>query len=294
MSASLRIVPRTKKHSITNDILVLLTERQQKGPAEPGLDAFIPKLTDVAATLGAHVTGRLLADATRETQLARADETDVEVDTWYRHIEGFLSVEANRRSGPNVVAARGLCKAACPDGLAHINDRIVDQNAHCAETLAVLKDPANAEVIAAIKLPVFYIEELEAALKASDSAMADVIAARGDKATHIDLGRDTEATWIDLMVRLRSYIDSRAARTDAVLIAEGKALLKPLLDVMQKQKTDAAARATRKKKGGAEGAPKKVAEGAPTKVAEGAPTKDADDAQKPADTQAAPTSEARP
>jgi hypothetical protein len=256
VSVSLKIFSRPDKHSIVQDILLLLIERQQKGPAEPGLDAFLPELAEVAAALTTHVTGRVLADATRETQLARAEAADVEVDTWFRHIESFLYVEANRRSGPNVVVAGGLYKAACPDGLSHIDDRIVEENLHCAHTLAVLKDPENAAALAAIKLPKDYIEAFEGALKESEAAIDEVIAARGDKATHIDLGRDAEATWVDLMVRLRRYVDSRAKRTDAARIAEGKALLKPLLDAVQKQKTDAAARATRKKKNGAEGAGK--------------------------------------
>ena len=251
MTVSLVNISRTDKCSIINDILALLSERQQKGPAEPGLDAFIPELSALATRLTTHVTGRVLAEATRETQLARADEADVEVSTWYRHIEGFLFVEANRSSGPNVGLARGLYNAAFPSGLARIDDRIVEKNVLFAETLTVLKASENAEAIGALKLPIVHIEAFEAALKESDAAIGEVIEARGDKTTHIDLGRDAEDAWVDLIVRLRRYIESRAPRTDAVKVAEGKALLKPLLDAIQKLKADAAARATRRKSAGA-------------------------------------------
>jgi hypothetical protein len=250
VSVTLKTIPRPKKRAIAQETHALLIQRQQTGPAEPGLDAFIPELGVVAVALDTHVTGRVLADATREAQLARAEEADVEVDTWFRHIESFLFIEANRRSGPNVALARGLYNAACPDGLAHIDDRIVDENLRCAETLVILKAPESAAALAAIKLPAAYIDAFEAALKESDAAIGEVIAARGDKSAHIDLGREAEASWVDLMVRLRRYIDSRAKRTDAARIAEGKALLKPLLDAVQMQKTIAAARATRRAKKG--------------------------------------------
>lgn len=248
MSASLKTIKRSEKHSIASDTHALLAERQQKGPAEPGLDAFIPELHAVATALSTHITGSVLAEAARETQLARADEADAEVDTVFRHIESYLFIEANRRSGPNVALARGLYNAACPDGLAHLDDRIVDQNVHCAQTLAVLKDPESATALAALKFPISFIFMFENALQVSNAAMDEVTAARGDKTTHIHLGRDAEAEWVDLMMRLRRYMDSRAKKTDAVRIAESNALLKPLLDALQKQKADAAARATRRSK----------------------------------------------
>jgi hypothetical protein len=260
----LRNISRTDKCGIIKCLHALLSERQQKGPAEPGLDAFIPELSILATRLTTHVTGRVLAEATRETQLARAEEADVDVSTWFRHIESFLFVEANRSSGPNVSLARGLYNAACPSGLTHINERIVEKNVHFAETLTVLKDAENAEAIGALKLPVVYLEAFEAALKESDSAIGEVIEARGDKTTHIDLGRDAEDAWVDLIVRLRRYIESRASRTDAARVAEGKALLKPLLDAIEKLKADAAARATRRKSAGA---PKPANPAAQPKVA---------------------------
>jgi hypothetical protein len=301
VSVNLNDFSRADKNDIIARVLGLVTERQQKGPAEPGLDAFIPQLTAVADALGSHVTGRVLAEGARETQLARAAAADVEADTRFRHIEAFLCIEASRRSGPNVAVAKGLYNAACPDGLAHVNDHMRDQNILYADTLAVLKAPENAEAIAALQMPPVYIEAFEAALSESNAALDDLTDARGEKSTHVALGRDAEADWYDVMTRLRRYMDSRAPKSDAVMVAEGKALLKPLLDAIARQKAEAAARATRRKKGAAaggavsgaaEGAPKPVGEApkpvaAPTPVGE-AP-KPVGEAPKPIVTQAPTT-----
>jgi hypothetical protein len=239
---------------IAMDIHDSLIEREKTGPAEPTLDAFIPDLKTLITTLQTHVTGRDLADAARESRIARAEAADVVTDTWFRHLEAFVHIEATRRAGTNVGAAHGLYNAAFPDGLAHVNDRIVDQNLHYRTTLNVLKAPEHAATITAIELPASWLATFEAALDESDAAIADVIKARGEKSTHVDLGRSAETEWVDLMVRLRKYIESRAKRTDVVRIAEGKILIKPLLDALQKLRTDAAARATRRTKKGA-GAP---------------------------------------
>jgi hypothetical protein len=293
-------LPRFEKDDIIARVLGLVTERQQKGPEEPGLDAFIPQLTAVAEALRAHVTGRVLAEGARETQLARAEAADVWVDTRFRHIEAFLSIEAGRRSGPDVDVARGLYNAACPDGLAHVDDHMRDQNMRYADTLAVLKDPENAGAIAALNMPPSYIDAFEAALNESNAALDALTDARGEKNTHIELGRDAEAAWSDVMTRLRHYIDSRAPKSDAAKVAEGKALIKPLLDAMARQKAEAAARATRRKKGAAEPAPKPAGE-APKPGAAQAPVGEAPkpgaaqapvgEAPKPGATQA-PTGEA--
>jgi hypothetical protein len=270
--------PREEKYDIIARVLGLVTEKQQTDPDEPGLYAFIPQLTTVAEALGGHVTGQVLAEGARETQLARAQEADVEVDTCFRHIEGFLSIEADRRSGPNVAVARGLYNAACPDGLAHVNDHLRDQNIRYADTLAVLKAPENADAIVALKMPPAYIEDFEAALKESNAALDALTEARGEKSTHIELGRDAEVAWYDVMMRLRRYIDSRAPKSDAAKVAEGKALIKPLLDAMARQKAEAAARATRRKKGAAgAAAPKPVGE-APAPITAPKPV---DEAPKP-------------
>ena len=222
-----------------------MTDRS-KAPPEPGLDAFIPEVAAAAEELTTHVSGKVLADAARQDRLAQADVADIDVDTWLRHIESFLSIEAHRRAGPNVVLAEGLYSAAVPDGLAHVDDRIVDENAHCRNTLSALKAPEQADAIAKVGLPAIFIEKFEAALHESEAAIEDVIKARDDKSSHVGKGRDAEQVWLDLMVRLRRYVGSRAKRTDTARVNEGKALLKPLFDVLAKLHADAAARATRR------------------------------------------------
>jgi hypothetical protein len=239
-------ISRPEKARIALKVHDNLLDRKNNGPAEPGLDAFLPELAAVGAQLDTHLAGTVLADAARQQCLARADAADCNVDTWLRHIENFLSTEAHRRIGPNVGLACGLYAAACPDGLRHIDDRIVDENAHCRNTLAVLKAPEHAVAVAGVGLPLAWIATFEAALDASDAALDAVIQARDDKTAHINRGRDAERTWIDVMVRLRRYVGSRAKRTDTDRLREGKELLKPLLDALAKLHADAAARATRR------------------------------------------------
>lgn len=246
MAANITDVPRSDKRDIARNLIIGLKGRLQGGDPEPSLDAFIPELEQIAAKLDTHVSGNQLADAARAARLERADVADVNVDTWLRHIESYIDVEAKRRAGPNVARARGLYAAACPDGLAHVDARIVDENAHCRETLGVLKAPEHAAAIAAIELPNAWITKFEAALVESEAAINDVIAARGEKSTHVALGQNVEDEWVDLMVRLRKYMGSRAKRTDYVKVAESRALLSPLLDALQKMRVDAASRATKR------------------------------------------------
>jgi hypothetical protein len=255
MTPSMNTITRADKGSISIKVHENLVDRAKVGPAEPGLDAFIPELAAVAGDLDTHVSGKVLADAAHQHRLARAEAADIDVDTWLRHIESFLHIEAHRRDGPYVGLAQGLYAAACPDGLAHVDDRIVDENAHCRNTLSVLKAPEHADAVAKIDLPLTWITKFEAALDESDAAINDVIQARDDKSTHVDKGRDAELAWLDLMVRLRRYIGSRAKRTDKARVSEGKELLKPLLDVLAKLHADAAARATRRATKAAEQAP---------------------------------------
>lgn len=248
MTATMNNITRADKLSISIKIHDNLVERQTQGPAEPGLDAFIPELASIKGELDLHVNGQVLADAARESRLARAETADVSADTWLRHIESFLHVEAHRRIGPNIALARGLYEAACPDGLEHVDERVVDKNTRYRNTLAVLKAPEHQAAIAKVGLPATWIPAFEAALDESDAAIEDVIQARGDWTAHIAKGRHAEAAWLDLMVRLRRYVGSRAKRRDTLRILEGKELLRPLLDTLAKLEADAAARATRRTK----------------------------------------------
>jgi hypothetical protein len=170
------------------------------------------------------------------------------VDSWYRHIEGFLSVEARRRSGAHVEAANATYKAACPDGLAYVDAYIIDENVYCRAMLTVLRAPEHQKTLEAIEFPISWLDKLEAMLTESETAMAEMLKARDERKGHVGLGRDAEADWVELMIRLRRYVSMRANRRDTAKQNEGKALLQPLLDALQKEKTDAASRATRKSK----------------------------------------------
>lgn len=245
MTTNLNQVPRVQKREIAASILANLKDRATRGPAEPALDAYILELTDVDTALATHVTAATLADAKRTARLARLEEADSDVDTWYRHIEGYLDVEANRKIGVHVVKAAALHKAAFPHGLAHVNDAIADENRICRESLMTLRSGEHAPTVQAIELPTAWLDRWEKALDESDKAYADVEEARNTKQSSVSAGRDAETEWVELFVRLRRYISSRAKRSDTVRVQEGKALLAPLLDVLHKMNALAAARATR-------------------------------------------------
>jgi hypothetical protein len=248
LTANLTNVPRAEKLAIATTIHAALLKRKKAGPSEPALDAFIPELTALKDKLATHVDGKSSANAAREKHLARAESADIEVDTHFRHIEAFVFIEKSRRAGPHVSSAQSLYSAAFPEGLAHIDDRIEAENIHVRATLNALKSPEHAATLKAIELPAAWIQALEAALAESNAAVADVAKARGEKASHVGLGKSAETEWIDLMVRIRRYVASRAKRTDVARIAEGTELLKPLLDAIQKLRATAAARATRRTK----------------------------------------------
>jgi hypothetical protein len=248
-------IPRSEKLTIAHKIHDNLVDRQAHGPPEPGLDAFIPQVSEIIVRLDTHVTGNVAANAAREQQLARVETADIEVDTWLRHIEGFLYVEANRRAGPNVIACKAVYKAACPDGLAHVDARVPEENAHCRKMLSVLRDPVNAATLAAIKLPVVWLDNFEDALTESEAAVNDTSEARNDKSVHVELGRDAEADWADLMHRIQHYVGSRASRGEVEKRAEGQTLILPLRAAIQKLHADASARVTRKAKAKAAKAP---------------------------------------
>ncbi|MDC3958055.1 hypothetical protein [Polyangium jinanense] len=64
----------------------------------------------------------------------------------------------------------------------------------------------------------------------------------------MNLGKNAEAHWLDVVGRLRKYVESRASAGDVKRSLEGRALLAPLLDAMAHAKAVAAARATRRSK----------------------------------------------
>jgi len=246
MGASILNFSRSLKADIARQIVTNLKERQQNGPAEPVLDAFIPELENIVVELDTHVQGKHSANALREAQLGRLERADIDVDTWYRHLVSFLDIEAKRRGGPYVEKVAGLYKAACPDGLAHVDGRIVDENAYCRGMLSVLRAPEHQAIVKAIELPPKWLDRLESALDESDAASEEVIKARGATSDHVDLGREAEAEWYDAITRLRRYVNSRAKRNDVAKRNEGQQLLRPLLDAQRELTSKRAARATRR------------------------------------------------
>lgn len=260
---------RPEMHAVATGLLARLVARQQAGPPEPALDAFIPELSTVAMTLDTHVTGKTLAHAQRLAALAKVEEADIEVDTWLRHHHAYLQIEAGRRAGPNVLAARALFQAAFPDGLAHVDDYVPDENQSCRAALVVLNAPENAATIAAIGLPPEWPARWAQALDASDAAFAAAQAARAARGTHVEAGENAEADLVDLVVRLKRYIGSRATRKDKAKQAEGQALLEPLTTVLEKAERERAARETRKKSEAAKGTKEPSGDGSVTTGAGG-------------------------
>ncbi len=175
MSASLDQIHRAEKAAISKALHARLSARFTRGPAEPELDDYIPQLADVARRLAVPPNNPVSEEAERARRIAAVVSADDEVDTYLRHIEGYLTVEALRRTGPNGGAARALHDAAFPDGLAHIDDRIVEENFHCRASLAILKAPERAATLAALELPREWLVRWEAALDASDAAISEVL-----------------------------------------------------------------------------------------------------------------------
>jgi hypothetical protein len=244
--ATLNQFPRGEKLGIAKGISVRLTERKANGPPEPALDAYIDELNAVTGKLEAHFAGKTSADAARTALVDAADAADAKVDARMRHIENYLETEARTRRSPHASAARALYEAAFPDGLGPIDDHIIDQNIYCRSALEALRAPEHQATLAAIEFPAAWVNAFEASIIASEAAMDQLLKARGEMHAHVGLGRDAEAAWVDLMVRLRRHIASRAKKGDTATQIENNQLLEPLLVARQKLDAASAARATRK------------------------------------------------
>ena len=239
---------RTEKATISRKLCDKLTERAQLGPAEPALDIFIPQLDDVAGRLESHVNGKSAANAARVAYVDKIGVADGNVDTWGRHIESFIHIEGRRRHSAHAAAARALHAAAFPEGLAFLDNRVPDENVRMRHALATLRAPEHAATLTGIQLPPEWLDALEAALNESDQAYANRTSARGTQVEHVILGRNAEADWLDIVGRLRKYVESRAPAGDLHKEAESRALLAPLNDAMAHAKALAATRATRRTK----------------------------------------------
>ncbi|MCC6552629.1 MAG: hypothetical protein IT372_06330 [Polyangiaceae bacterium] len=139
-----------------------------------------------------------------------------------------------------------LYKEAVPDGLKPVDDYIPVENRYCRNALRVLRDPVNAELVAAIELPAKWLDDWAKWLDTSDSLFEQVGDVRKRKSSHVEGGQDAEADFVETCVRLRRYIGSRAGRNDKALRAEGQEILGPLNDALQKLDAEAMLRAAKK------------------------------------------------
>ncbi|MDI1451924.1 hypothetical protein [Polyangium sp. 6x1] len=239
---------RAQKATIGRKLHDNLVLRAQKGPPEPALDAFIPQLDAVTVRLEVHVAGKDETSAARAAHTDRSEKADIEVDTVARHIEGYLDVEASRKSGPHIASTRALHAAAFPQGRAFLDDHIPDENREIRRVLAVLRAPEHAMTLAGISFPMGWIDRLESAVGESDFALGERATARGAVGDHISLGKDAEAAWVDVVGRLRKYLEWRISAGDIETAVESRALVAPLNDAIAHAKALAAARATRRTK----------------------------------------------
>jgi len=250
---------RSEKATISRKLHDKLVARAQTGPAEPALDIFIPQLETIAGQLETHVAGKDAANAARVAHVDRTERADADVDNWTRHIHLFLDVEGRHRHSPHAASARLLQVAAFPTGLDLVDERIPDENAKVRSALTTLRAPEHAQTLAALRLPLEWLDFLQAALDESDAAYADRASARGEGGEHVLRGRSVEADWVDVVGRLRKYIESRSPAGDLDRMAESRALLAPLTDALAHAKALAAARTTRRTKKPAPPAPETTA-----------------------------------
>lgn len=236
MAVTLHQIPCAEKISVTKALHAALGARLKKGPPEPELDDFIPQLGDIVRRLDARSVD---VEAERAQRIEAVVGADDDVDTYLRHIEGYLAIESLRRTGPNAVIAQALHAAAFPSGLAYIDARIVEENFHCRASLGVLRAPENAGNLETLRLPKDWLDRWEAAIDASDAAIAAVMShmARANSAGEAARA-DPEADWVDLMVRLRRHVTNRAQRDDIVRVEEGRELLRPFFDALHKLRVE--------------------------------------------------------
>lgn len=253
MSARVSDLSRPEMRDVALQLAGNLEARAAAGPPEPGLDAFILELNAVSGRLVAHVQGGELADATRRAQIARSELADDDVDTWLRHVESFFSVESLRRNGAHVGQVKALRGAAFPDGLAPIDGYIPDESRYCRTALGVLQAQEHAPTLTAIRFPMDWLTYWGTALDESDAAFRDLEKARLDRSQHVSRGEDAEADFTEIAIRLRRYVQSRASRRDKEKVAEGEALLAPLLNALKKMRVERLARATRRENAEAAG-----------------------------------------
>lgn len=244
---SIASLSRQEKRDIAKGLGATLKARQAKGPPEEALDAFIAPLEDVASRLDTGVEGKAVANAARIAQLDRLEKADSDVDAWFRHHYYYIDTEARRRVGLFILAAIALRDAAFAGGLELVDAYIPVENQAARNAIAVIRQEQHAKTAQDIGLPAEWTTKWEAALNESDDAFNEVQKARQGASANVGVGSDAETDFVDLALRLKRYVQSRASRTDKAKIAEGVSLLAPLTDALAKDRAEAAARATRKK-----------------------------------------------
>lgn len=244
--ASFAQVPRDEKRRIAGEVYDNLVARATTGSADSILDPFIAKSASVRDALATHVEDKSAAIAERHALLAENDADDDEVDRWYRHGYRYLEVEALREHAAEHVSIVALLKAAYPDGLAHVDDRVPDQNEEVRKTIAALRHPENAAALAAIQFPIGWIDAMELAVKKSDGSFAAYQAAIGQGSSAVAMGQNAEDAWVNWARGLSHAIALRSAGANIDVVEEGKRVLAPLSNAVRQLRSQAKTRATKK------------------------------------------------
>lgn len=245
--ASLAQVPRHGKRRIASDIHDNLVARATSGPPDPILDPFITKSATVRDALAEQVDDKETAIAERPALHAETDINDDDVDRWYRHGYRYLEVETLRRHAPEHAAIEALLVAAYPHGLAHVDDRIPDQNEEVRKTILALRSPEHAQAVAASSLPLTWIDAMDAAVKKSDASFVAYQATFGQASSAVAMGRDAENDWVLWARALGHAIALRSSGADVDIVEEGKRLIEPLTIAVRHLRTQARTRETKRK-----------------------------------------------
>ncbi|MBK9265045.1 MAG: hypothetical protein IPM54_35355 [Polyangiaceae bacterium] len=245
--SSLSHVSRDEKRRIAGEIHDNLVARSTNGPPDPILDPLIPTSATVRDALATQVDDKSAALAERSALLAECDVHDDEVDRWYRHGYRYIEVESLRRHAPEHAAIDALLMATYPNGLAHVDDRIPDQNEEVRKTMTALRNPEYAGILGAIGFPLQWVDLLETAVQKSDASFAKYRAAVGQASSAVAMGRDAEDDWVQWARRLSHAIALRSTGADVDVVEEGKRLIAPLTNAVRQLRTQAKTRATKKK-----------------------------------------------
>lgn len=245
-STAMSRLSRNEKALICRKLHQNLVARCQASPAEPALEAYIPVLLAMAERLEGHVEGKVAASASHAASAILSDVADADVDHLLRIMEAFLEVSARHRQSSFAPFARALHSLTFPQGIALVESRIPEENHKAAEILQILKAPEHANTLAGIKLPMSWLDDLGAAIQASNQAYAERSEAIHERGEQVMLGKDAEAEWVHVVTRYRMYVESRVPYGNVELVAEKERLLAPLLDAVAHKNSLARARATRR------------------------------------------------